>query len=65
MFRIYLQCNPKVSTMYIKEVSKDLEIVSGLLALSYLEFMMQDQTVHNVVRNLLRRPWAENNEKSK
>jgi hypothetical protein len=58
MFKIYLQCNPKVTTMYIKEVRQSDEMIVGLLALAFEDFMVQNETLHNVIRNLLRRPWT-------
>ena len=63
LFRIYLQCNPKIRTMYVKEVMDD-NVAVGLLALSFIDFMFNDKTLKAVVQNLLRRPWV-NEKKAK
>jgi hypothetical protein len=58
MFDTYIQCNPKISTMYVKEVNEnDYDVIIGLLALSYTDYMFNNYNLHYVVRTLLRRPW--------
>lgn len=65
MFLIYLQCNPKVRTMYIKEVREGQnDVIVGLLALAFTDYMFHQLNIHYIIRLLLRRPWAGENEKS-
>jgi hypothetical protein len=64
MFLTYLQCNPKVRTMYIKEVREDDAVVIGLMALAFTDYMFSQADIHYVIRLLLRRPWT-NEEQSK
>lgn len=68
MFLTYLQCNPKVRTMYIKEVRENqTDVIVGLLALSFTDYMFNQMNIHYMIRCLLRRPWTsdENNSSKK
>ena len=59
MFLTYIQCNPKVRTMYIKEVREgQSDVIIGLLALAFTDYMFHQLNIHYVIRLLLRRPWT-------
>lgn len=58
MFEAYLQCNPKVRTMYFKEVSEKDEMMVGVMALSFVSFIFKSTDIHYIIRNLIRRPWT-------
>lgn len=57
LFDIYLKCNPKVKTTYLQEVdSNDINVIIGLLALSYIEFIVSDLNYHLLIRSMLLKP---------
>ena len=55
-YTVYIQCNPKIRTMYFKEVREKDAMAIGVMALAYFGYIFNTPDIHYIVRNLLRRP---------
>ena len=53
MFLSFIKANPSIMTQYHKECNENLAIATGISALSYTKFIMNDKTVGKFIDNMM------------
>lgn len=55
MFKSFITASPSILTQYNKECYENLAIVTGIMALSYCDFVMDDRTVHKFISQMFKK----------